>query len=77
MIGSIGGRYYNTEPVVHYTLGGGFDGARNVSVKLPPMTARFLKLELQFAAQWILVSEVSFISGESVDVVMVTSYGGN
>ncbi|KAF0305794.1 Discoidin domain-containing receptor tyrosine kinase B [Amphibalanus amphitrite] len=47
--GSIGGRYYNTEPVLHYTLGGGLDGARNVSVKLPPMAVRFLKVELLFA----------------------------
>ena len=65
--GSIGGRYYNTEPVIHYTLGGGLDGARNVSVKLPPMTARFLKVELLFAAQWILISEISFRSGQFLE----------
>ncbi|XP_037082024.1 discoidin domain-containing receptor 2-like [Pollicipes pollicipes] len=65
--GSVGGRHFNTDPVTHYTLGGGgFNGARNVSVKMPRVLARYLRLELQFAAAWILVSEVTFESEPAV-----------
>ncbi|XP_037082022.1 discoidin domain-containing receptor tyrosine kinase B-like [Pollicipes pollicipes] len=66
--GSVGGRHFNTDPVTHYTLGGGgFNGARNVSVKMPRVLARYLRLELQFAAAWILVSEVTFESAGALN----------
>ncbi|XP_031358423.1 discoidin domain-containing receptor 2-like isoform X1 [Photinus pyralis] len=38
------------------------DHARNVTIKLHHRIGRFLKLQLYFAAQWILLSEISFHS---------------
>lgn len=63
--GSVGGRYFNTGPVVFYTLGGGVFHARNVTVPLKQLLARHLRLQLTFASDWLLVSEVTFISGQS------------
>jgi discoidin domain receptor family protein 2 len=38
--------------------------ARNVTIKLHNRVGRYLRLQLYFAAKWIMISEVSFDSGE-------------
>ena len=41
------------------------DRARNVTVHLRHQVARYLKLQFEFASQWILISEMYFESGIS------------
>jgi discoidin domain receptor family protein 2 len=38
--------------------------ARNVTIPLQNRVGRFVRLELQFASEWLLLSEVYFDSGE-------------
>lgn len=38
--------------------------ARNVTIKLHHMVARFIKIQLYFASRWLMISEVSFDSGD-------------
>jgi discoidin domain receptor family protein 2 len=40
--------------------------ARNVTIPLQNRVGRFVKLELDFASMWLLLSEVYFDSGEYV-----------
>ena len=42
------------------------ENARNVSINLKEEYGQFVMIQLFFAAKWILVSEVTFISGESL-----------
>ncbi|XP_054276180.1 discoidin domain-containing receptor tyrosine kinase B-like [Macrosteles quadrilineatus] len=60
---SIGGRQFPGEPV-HFSYMPDLimEHARNVTVKLHHRIGRFLKLQIYFAATWILLSEVSFES---------------
>jgi discoidin domain receptor family member 2 len=37
--------------------------ARNVTVKLHSRIGKYVKLQLWFAAKWIMLSEISFDSG--------------
>ncbi len=61
---SVGGEVYGGEPVFHLPMEDAiFEDPRNVSVKLHRRVARFVKLQLFFAAKWIMISEVSFDSG--------------
>ncbi len=41
--------------------------ARNVSIDLSKMHGKFIMLQLYFAAKWILLSEVTFVSGNYSD----------
>lgn len=41
------------------------ENARNVSIQIPNMCAAFIKIQLWFSSHWILISEVTFDSGES------------
>lgn len=61
---SVGGKRFNRqEPVTYeYIEDKIFEIARNVSIKLHHRIGKFVKLQLHFAAKWIMVSEVAFDS---------------
>ncbi|XP_059473257.1 discoidin domain-containing receptor tyrosine kinase B isoform X2 [Neocloeon triangulifer] len=60
---SVGGRHYSGEPVhFSYVPDLMIERARNVTVKLHGRIGRYVKLQLWFAAKWIMISEVSFDS---------------
>jgi discoidin domain receptor family member 2 len=40
--------------------------ARNVTVKLHGRIGKYVKLQLWFAAKWIMLSEISFDSGKKI-----------
>lgn len=62
---SVGGRHFNGQPITYSTLEDRiFESSRNVSIKLHHRVGRFVKLRLHFAAKWMLISEISFDSGE-------------
>jgi discoidin domain receptor family protein 2 len=62
---SIGGHQFFGEPVFFsYMPDLVMEHARNVTVKLHNRVGRYVRLQLYFAAKWIMVSEVSFDSGE-------------
>lgn len=62
---SVGGRMFNGEPVhFSYMPDLVLEHARNVTIKLHHRVGRYLRLQLYFAARWIMLSEVSFTSGE-------------
>ncbi|KAF4518476.1 hypothetical protein B566_EDAN006481 [Ephemera danica] len=64
---SIGGRHFSGEPVYFsYMPDLIMEHARNVTIKLHGRIGRFVKLQLWFAAKWIMISEASF------DSVLVT-----
>ena len=61
---SIGGRHYSGEPVhFSYVPDLMIERARNVTVKLHSRIGKYVKLQLWFAAKWIMLSEISFDSG--------------
>uniref|UniRef100_T1J7A6 Protein kinase domain-containing protein n=1 Tax=Strigamia maritima TaxID=126957 RepID=T1J7A6_STRMM len=60
---SIGGRFYNSEPIVYsYMPDTIMENARNVTIRLQHRVGRFVKVQLTFAAKWMMISEVSFDS---------------
>lgn len=60
---SVGGKFYKGEPITFdYIEDRIFETPRNVSIKLHHRVGRFVKVQLHFAARWILLSEVSFDS---------------
>ncbi|CAH1989885.1 unnamed protein product [Acanthoscelides obtectus] len=60
---SIGGKRFKGEPITYeYMEDRIFENARNVSVKLHHRVGKYVKLQLFFAAKWIMISEVSFDS---------------
>ena len=63
---SVGGEYYHTQPVQEYQYSTDriFESARNVSIPLNNQVGKFVKVQLFFALKWMLVSEVSFDSGQ-------------
>ncbi|KAG8230072.1 hypothetical protein J437_LFUL009191 [Ladona fulva] len=63
---SIGGKFFNGRPLsFSYMPDTVLENARNVSINLRHRIGRFVKLQLHFAARWIMISEVYFDSGES------------
>lgn len=59
-----GGNQFNGEPVhFSYIPDLVLEQARDVTIKLHSRAGRFLKLQLYFAARWIMLSEVIFESG--------------
>jgi discoidin domain receptor family protein 2 len=67
---SIGGHQFVGEPVLFsYMPDVIMEHARNVTIKLHNRVGRYLRLQLYFAAKWIMVSEVSFDSGESAHIL--------
>jgi hypothetical protein len=62
---SIGGHQFFGEPVFFsYMPDAIMEHARNVTIKLHNRVGRYLRLQLYFAAKWIMISEASFDSGE-------------
>ncbi|KAL9926557.1 discoidin domain-containing receptor 2 [Glossina fuscipes fuscipes] len=60
---SIGGRQYIGEPVqFSYMPDTMLDHARDVTIKLHHRLGRYLQLHLYFAARWLMLSEITFIS---------------
>ncbi|XP_018311590.1 discoidin domain-containing receptor 2 [Mycetomoellerius zeteki] len=63
---SIGGKYYTGEPITYtYMEDKIFETSRNVTIKLHHRVGKFVKLRLHFSDRWIMVSEVTFDSGET------------
>ncbi|XP_042902665.1 discoidin domain-containing receptor 2 isoform X2 [Parasteatoda tepidariorum] len=64
---SVGGRYFNNQAVqFSYMPDIFFERSRNVTIFLHHGIGRTVKVELHFAARWILISEVSFDSVPAV-----------
>lgn len=64
---SVGGRYFVGEPISYtYIEDRIFENSRNISIKLHHRIGRFVKLQLHFAAKWIMISEVTFDSGRKL-----------
>jgi hypothetical protein len=62
---SVGGKFYNGRPLTYtYMPDRILEQARNVSIHLHGRFGRFVKLQLWFAARWILLGEVTFETGE-------------
>ncbi|XP_043654375.1 discoidin domain-containing receptor 2-like [Drosophila teissieri] len=60
---SIGGRHFSGEPVqFSYMPDLVLDHARDVTIKLHHRLGRYLQLHLYFAARWMMISEITFIS---------------
>lgn len=63
---SIGGKYYTGKSITYtYMEDKIFESSRNVTIKLHHRVGKFVKLRLHFSDKWIMVSEVTFDSGES------------
>lgn len=61
---SVGGKYYTGDPITYsYIEDRIFENSRNVSIKLHHRVGKFVKLQLLFAAKWIMISEIVFESG--------------
>lgn len=62
-----GGGGFTAHPPIYYesVVDRIFENPRNVTIRLPHVTARSVRLQLFFALRWMLVSEVAFESGES------------
>ncbi|XP_071443224.1 discoidin domain-containing receptor 2-like [Hetaerina americana] len=64
---SIGGKFFNGRPLsFSYMPDTVLENARNVSINLRHRIGRFVKLQLHFAARWIMISEVYFDSEPAV-----------
>ncbi|XP_039286275.1 discoidin domain-containing receptor 2 [Nilaparvata lugens] len=60
---SIGGKIYSGNPISFmYMEDRIFEHSRNVSIKLHHRVGKYVKLRMQFAAKWIMISEVTFDS---------------
>lgn len=64
---SVAGKYYPGEPQNFNLMPNLFnEKARNVTIRLHHHVGRFVKVQLEFAAKWLLLSEVSFSSVPAV-----------
>ncbi|GLH05404.1 Discoidin domain-containing receptor 2 [Gryllus bimaculatus] len=55
---SVGGKFFSGEPITYtYIEDRIFESSRNISIKLHHRVGRFVKLQLHFAAKWIMLSE--------------------
>uniref|UniRef100_A0A146LSE5 Discoidin domain-containing receptor 2 n=3 Tax=Lygus hesperus TaxID=30085 RepID=A0A146LSE5_LYGHE len=60
---SVGGTHYYGDPINYsYMEDKIFEHSRNVSIKLHRRVGKYVKLQLHFAARWIMLSEVTFDS---------------
>lgn len=41
------------------------ENARNVTINLKGNRGRFVRLQLAFSSKWLMISEVTFVSGRS------------
>lgn len=64
MFFSIGGQHFNGEPVhFSYMPDAVLEHARDVTIKLHHRIGKYLQVNLYFAQRWLMLSEISFISG--------------
>ncbi len=64
---SIGGKHYLKAPIKYdYMRDALIEYARLVTMPLKHNVGRFVKIQLHFDSRWLMISEVSFESGESV-----------
>lgn len=62
---SLGGQKFTREPVqFSYMPDQVLDHARDVTIKLHNRIGRYVRLHLYFAARWMMLSEITFISGK-------------
>lgn len=62
---SFGGKYYTGDPIVWTPMEDRiFETSRNMTVKLHHRIGKFVKLRFSFAAKWMMLSEITFDSGE-------------
>lgn len=62
---SVGGEHFLGEPIVYsYMEDRIFEHSRNVTIKLHHRIGKFVKLKFAFASRWIMISEITFDSGE-------------
>lgn len=62
---SVSGRRYKGEPITYTTIEDRiFEHSHNVSIKLHHRVGRFVKIQLYFAAKWLMISEITFESGK-------------
>lgn len=67
-----GGNHFTGEPVhFSYIPDQVLEQAREVTIKLHSRAGRFLKLQLYFAARWIMLSEVIFESGKRKHILLL------
>lgn len=65
MFFSIGGQHYKGEPVqFSYMPDTIMEHARDVTIKLHHQIGKYVQLHLYFALRWIMLSEISFVSGK-------------
>lgn len=65
---SVGGKYYTGDPIVYsYMEDRIFEHSRNISIKLHHRIGKFVKLRFSFASRWIMISEITFDSGNYQD----------
>jgi len=66
-----GGSTYQEHPIVfEFMRDTLIEFARNVIVPIPNRIGRFIKVELYFDSRWMMISEVRFESGTSVNVML-------
>lgn len=66
---SIGGQHFKGEPVhFSYMPDRVIEQARNVTIKLHHRVGKYLQVHLYFALRWIMLSEITFISGKLQDI---------
>lgn len=69
------GNHFNGEPVhFSYMPDLVLEQARDVTIKLHSRSGRYLKLQLYFAARWIMLSEVVFESGKYQALIYERNY---
>jgi discoidin domain receptor family protein 2 len=62
---SIGGRYYDPNAITaYYAPDEILEHPRFVKIKLKNKMGKFVKLQLFYAAKWMLISEIYFVSGQ-------------
>ncbi|XP_018915516.2 LOW QUALITY PROTEIN: discoidin domain-containing receptor 2 [Bemisia tabaci] len=60
---SVGGKYFTGDPITYtYMEDRIFEHSRNITIKLHHRIGRAVKIQLFFAARWIMISEVNFDS---------------
>lgn len=88
---SVGGEFYNGQVISYsYIADKMLENARNVTINLHNRIARFIKMHLYFADEWIMLSEVAFDSipvdfnvteevafDSDENELIITSYGDN
>lgn len=62
---SVGGQHFIGEPVhFSYMPDTVMENARDVTIKLHHRIGKYVQVHLYFALRWIMLSEVSFVTGE-------------